>query len=669
MKKGPKRHAEPTAIVSVTVTNNRETEIAEAIQSVVDHVDRVLIVDTGITDGTLERAAKIAKGKLAVTKHTWVDFSTARNAGLESAKALGAAWVVIVDSDERLDFGELSLRDALSKTQADVLLVESIDGHYPKEKIIRGSAGLHYVGPTHETLIGGSRETLCGASFYELPKSYEQLKLKFERDVKILSEHVEKHPDDPRWWYYLGASYEGVGDRFRAAAAFGECVVRRRTGYEAAWAAYKQAEQLFILEQLPAAIDAAVRGMGADATFAECAWIASVAAYRLKRNDQAVAWAHIAIAVGRYKGCASDRAFFRHLPALYELPYDVLRSALGTAEERQQANDGFYSAKLARIGATDEDDLDRLSISKSTTEPNRHEARSMLRPAPLEDSCPSTRLVKIDFDPSNGYHPMNPSICVHNSELWCVVRTVNYSLDGRNYTIDDPNNIVRTENYLGKLDLDGVFTEPHLMADLDTLTRQPSQIVGYEDIRLVSVKATRGNVLTGSATVCDRDPSRRQIARLDLDINGDVRRATVEQTNQLHEKNWMPISVDGEFTWIYSLDPTAILPGPLHKCPFALEHLRGGAAIPFEDGYLCVTHEVIESDEGRIYLHRFVSLSVQFLVTAVSPAWFFTNYGIEFCAGLARVGDELVLSYGVNDREAWIARVQADEVKTMLREP
>ena len=506
----------------------------------------------------------------------------------------------------------------------------------------------------------GSRSTNCR-------NRYDRLKLKFERDVKILSEYVEKHPDDPRWWYYLGASYEGTGDRFRAAAAFGECVARRRVGVEAAWAAYKQAEQLFILEQLPATIDAAVRGMGADATFAECAWLAAVASYRLKKNDQAIAWARIAIAVGRYKGCGTDRAWFRHMPALYELPYDVLRSALSDEKERQQANDDFYSAKLARIGAIDETDLDRLSIARDAPESNRSEARAMLRPPPLKDSCPSVQFTRIQFEPSHPYRPMNPSICMHNDEMWCVVRTVNYELDGRDYHIDDPYGIVRTENYLGKLKLNGELVGPRLMADLDTSPRQPSRIVGYEDIRLVSIKATRGNVLAGSATVCDHDASRRQMARLELDINGDVRRATVQQTNQLHEKNWMPLSIDGEFAWIYSIDPTAVIPGPLWKCPFALDHLRGGAAIPFEDGYLCVAHEVIESDDGRIYLHRFVSLSVQFLVTAVSPAWFFTHYGIEFCAGLALVGDELVLSYGIDDREAWIARVSVDQVKAMLK--
>jgi predicted GH43/DUF377 family glycosyl hydrolase len=141
--------------------------------------------------------------------------------------------------------------------------------------------------------------------------------------------------------------------------------------------------------------------------------------------------------------------------------------------------------------------------------------------------------------------------------------------------------------------------------------------------------------------------------------------ADVQPSRQPHEKNWMPLSVNGKFTWIYSLDPTAILPGPLRSCPFSLEHLRGGAAINFKGEYLCVTHEVIETDEGRIYLHRFVRLDERFNVKAVSPAWVFNHHSIEFCAGMVQDDTQLVLSYGIEDREAWIMQVDVTEVEAM----
>jgi tetratricopeptide (TPR) repeat protein len=650
-------------IVSVTITDSREHEIADALLSVVDHVDLVLLLDTGIKDGTVERAKEVAGDKLEIVKHKWSDFSTARNAGLKAAKALGATWTLIVDSDERLDFGNLDLRATLSNVRADSIRIEAADGSYPKEKIVRASSGAYFTGPTHETLIVRSFETLEGATFYELGKSHEQAQKKFERDIRLLTDYIKKHPDDPRWRYYLGASYEGIGAKELAAIAFGECVGLRKVGDEAAWAAYKQAEQLFNLELFDEAIVAAARGLSANAHFAECAWMAGLCACKLGRADQAIAWSRMAAAVGRYKGCGPERDWFRHMPALYELPYDVLRFVLPPGPERAQAELDFHAAKRARLGVSDNHELDRLSITQSN--PRRFEARSMLRPPALSSFCPTAHNTEITFRPPNGWHPMNPSICWHKGELWCVVRTVNYSLNGREYTVHDPEGIVRTENYLGKLTPNVELVDHRLIRDLDRSLRVPSRIVGYEDIRLVSLDELDGNVLGASATVCDHDTDRRLIARLFFNDEGDVTRREVQPTNQMHEKNWMPLAIDGMLTWIYSLDPTAILPGPLRKCPFALEHLRGGAAIALQDGYLCVTHETIETDESRVYLHRFVRLDKKFSVIAVSPAWVFAGFGIEFCAGLALDNEQLVLSYGVRDREAWISQVDIKEIEAM----
>jgi hypothetical protein len=56
-----------------------------------------------------------------------------------------------------------------------------------------------------------------------------------------------------------------------------------------------------------------------------------------------------------------------------------------------------------------------------------------------------------------------------------------------------------------------------------------------------------------------------------------------------------------------------------------------------------------------VYLHRFVRFGADFQVTGVSDPWYFTRIGIEFCAGLARDGDRLVASFGVNDASAHLA--------------
>ena len=56
------------------------------------------------------------------------------------------------------------------------------------------------------------------------------------------------------------------------------------------------------------------------------------------------------------------------------------------------------------------------------------------------------------------------------------------------------------------------------------------------------------------------------------------------------------------------------------------------------------------------------------VVSRVSRPFFFNKKGIEFAAGLAwhPDGTRLLISYGVDEAEAWIATVIADEVRAVL---
>ena len=616
----------------------------------------MILVDTGITDRTVERARVVAGEKLEVVKHRWSDYATARNAALDAARAAGAAWILIVDSDERLDFGSIDLRAALRAARADILTVPAADDVYDKPRFVRAKAAVHFHGPTHEALLGGSQASLAGVVFDELPKTDEVLARKFSRDVDVLLDFIAENEGDPRWWMYLGQSLEGLGKKTRAAEAYRRCVELRRVGDEAAWAAYRQADMLYQLGRHEEAIAAAARGLGANPLFAECAWMAAVVALKRGHREQAVVWARMAEAIN---GCGTQRSFFRYPPALYELPYDVLRFALPDEEGRKRASQDYQAALHARFGVSSDLELDRLSVSRSAPWSKREEARSLLRPERIHTTCPSVRFTPIDFKPPNGWHAMNPSICVHEGELWCVVRTVNYWVKGRKYGVNDPDGITRTENYLGRFRRDGRLTGMRRMRDRDSSPRQPSHVVGYEDVRLVSV----GGKLVGSATVHDRGGV--QVAALRIE-GGNVVRAMVQRTERV-EKNWMPFERNGKAAWIYSLDSTVVLPaGTKRKCPFAIEHLRGGAVTEFDRGYLAVTHEVVDEVDGRIYLHRFVRLNAKLVVTAVSPAFIFAHYGIEFAAGLIVDGGKVVVSFGIEDKEAWIMRVDAKEIEAML---
>ena len=75
-------------------------------------------------------------------------------------------------------------------------------------------------------------------------------------------------------------------------------------------------------------------------------------------------------------------------------------------------------------------------------------------------------------------------------------------------------------------------------------------------------------------------------------------------------------------------------------------------------------------DKQRHYRHRFVWFDEATKLRGVSRPFFFAKRGVEFAAGLAwhPDGKRLVVTYGVEDSEAWIATVDADDVRRVLED-
>jgi hypothetical protein len=343
-------------LVSTTLTGSNREIIADALQSVVNWVDWCLVIDTGISDDTLEIAWSIAGTKLLVRQFLWQDdFAAARNFTLEAATEIGADWAVMLDADERMDVKGADIRATLNRTISNSLYVRHLDGTYGKERFFRLPARGRYVGPTHEAFIqdGNRVEVLEEVRFDELAKTAEQFRQKAERDIAILSRHTAEHPQDARWFYYLGASLAGLERHKEAIDAFRTCASLGGWDEEGAWAMYRAAECLLRLSRPAEAVEACVAGMAKHAGLAELPWLAAYASWHADRPAQAAYWARQSIAMGHFAGAGASvpRIGFRHPPALWEGPYDVLRFALRRLGDEASAEDTerlFLAAKAAR---------------------------------------------------------------------------------------------------------------------------------------------------------------------------------------------------------------------------------------------------------------------------------------------------------------------------------
>jgi len=336
-------------LVSVTLSGNSESIIADALKSVVDFVDHCILVDTGIKDRTIEIAKEIAGDKLIVRQFKWCnDFSAARNFTLQAALECNADWVLILDTDERIHLNNEDLNAKLQDPSIGCYLVNYIDNSYSKARFIKIPSKARFFGPTHEVYpayeVGSANLEKC--RFSELGKTAAQAKKKFERDVEILLKHTSRNPKDPRWFYYLGDSYKNLKKYKEAIRSYQKCWELNGWAEESAWAMYKAAECFVELHDYKSAIESCSKGLLRHPIVAELAWLASYCCYQLSDWKGAIAWATISASIGYPFGIQEEaaRISFRFQLGLWEGPFDVLRASYKELLKTDPTNERWLKA-------------------------------------------------------------------------------------------------------------------------------------------------------------------------------------------------------------------------------------------------------------------------------------------------------------------------------------
>ncbi|MFM9106260.1 MAG: hypothetical protein ACKOWF_06135, partial [Chloroflexota bacterium] len=68
----------------------------------------------------------------------------------------------------------------------------------------------------------------------------------------------------------------------------------------------------------------------------------------------------------------------------------------------------------------------------------------------------------------------------------------------------------------------------------------------------------------------------------------------------------------------------------------------------------------------RTYLHRVVTFGADWRIRALSHPFRFRGEDIEFAAGLARCGEDVLITYGAGDRSCWVARLPEASLAGLL---
>ncbi|CAL5221709.1 g3950 [Coccomyxa viridis] len=242
----------PRDVGLVMILKNENATIHETLTSIRDGIDYWTIVDTGSTDGTQETIKKAlagVPGKLLSEK--FVDFSTTRNWALR-AHGKATAYAFMLDADfvvkepwrlritaQRMvaECRERSVEECGKGMKVFMKLGTTgffSNRIFPTEGLGETKAGWHYVYPVHEV---PAHEQLAymnvdcvndvlnapGIVVQGMQISHDKSPQRWKNlDLPLLEEERKKKPDDTRVAFYLGQTYELIGDMENALTTYQE---------------------------------------------------------------------------------------------------------------------------------------------------------------------------------------------------------------------------------------------------------------------------------------------------------------------------------------------------------------------------------------------------------------------------------------------------------------
>lgn len=648
----------PINIILVLMVRNESKIIERCLEANSNHVDSILVVDTGSDDNTMELAKKYTSN---VISDKWFDFGTNRtlsfNYAVVYAKKMGwnlnTSYSLMLDADMilrcrtdlRSEFNHIYRATKLSSY--DLYQINS-NVEYVNKRILRLDENWESKGVTHEYWRTTTDQYSSLCSVIDKDIAYIEdindggCKInKFERDLILLNTGLITEPDNSRYIFYKANTLRDMKS-YTDAILWYKKRINMGGWDEEVWYSYYMISRCYLYLQ----------------NVVKCEkWAQKAFHYRPERIEPLMmlvkyfresfnpnrAWHYLTIAGIVQK--TTDILFVEK--DAYDVEVDFEKSILWYYKYPNEKEAGLNHC-INYLNSHDK--LADVVISNL-----QYYAMPM----------PNVTWKQFNFPVSDDYISSSLSV---STDGMMNVRAVNYFInDDRGFLFD---NKIDTKNYCTWYDPGTKewfnFDELHTPSQLKRNNKINNHIItGLEDIRIYN-KFFTANTLEFSYTnairvVVGKYPSMEDI------------RVLKPPTETKCEKNWILISNN---KLIYKWHPLQIYSIPVDDDKIVLETVIDspkwfscvrGSTTPFkyQNQLWFIVHIVCMQDDGnRKYLHAWIVLDDNtYEVMGYSLPFTFHNEPIEYCTGAQLWNNTIHIFASFWDRESWVGTKSFEECK------
>ena len=614
-------------LVLVLMVKNESAIIRRCLEAVESLVDAFCVCDTGSTDNTCEIVRDFLKthdGHLAEVP--WQNFGFNRTETFKAAQTylrttgwdLKDTYGLLLDADMVFVPGSLKQQELTEVGYTVVQCNGSLE--YPNTRLVRMDFDWKCTGVTHEYWDGPSTAMAKSVCFIDDRNDGGCKSDKFTRDIRLLTEGLEKEPTNVRYMFYLAQSYHSIGNWQGAIANYQRRIDAGGWEEEVWYSHYMIGESYKELKQYPEFEMWMLKAHERRPSRAEP--IYKLARYFRESGQHYKAYHYIQL--GKQIPLSTDSLF---------VEVDVYKHLFE------------YEATIVMYY------LDKIRQGCETS------MQYMLKDAPNVQNVYNNfpfyiESLKLPVYPTTlswdiwgeDFHPTSVALYRSNGQIHQNVRFVNYMIQPQTgaYLMKKDGNIsadhhVRTENVW----YDGVNFQKMHESSTGLTPRPNAHIHGLEDVR---VYHNAQDELCFTATSWGYTDRIRIMQGRYHPTSGTYSDCKMIESplNAECEKNWL--AVDGTDDIIYSYRPLRV--GRIHDknlgfhtehaTPWFFQHLRGSAVafrpVQFPGEVWCMLH-FVEYSTPRKYFHTVLRMDSNYKPKMIALPFSFQAKTIEYCLG------------------------------------